>query len=67
MPRRKIIEISRKSAGGKSLDWMVEVISRGPSQDGTQEESEVILWSAVDEYYRKRRTMEQGSDQVSCI
>eukprot|EP00731_Ephydatia_muelleri_P005228 Em0002g1404a len=60
---RKMIEISRKSAGGKSLDWMVEVISRGPSQNGTQEESEVILWSVVGEYYRKRRTMEQGSDQ----
>ena len=64
---RKMIEISRKSAGGKSLDWMVEVISRGPSQNGTQEESEVILWSVVGEYYRKRRTMEQGSDQVGCI
>ena len=32
---KSMLEISRKSTGGKSLDWMVEVISRGPSQDGT--------------------------------
>ena len=64
---KRMLEISRKSTGGKSLDWMVEVLDHGPSQDGTQDEGEVILWSAVDEYCRKRKTLEQGSNEVGCI
>ena len=58
-----MLDIARKPSGGRGLEWFKEVLARGPQQDVSYDESEAILWKAVEEYCVKRRR-EQGSPEV---
>ena len=62
---RTMLEIARKaSGGGKSLEWFKNILTRGPLQY-VSDESEVILWNLIEEYYVNRRMREKGSVEVS--
>ena len=58
-----MLDIARKPSGGRNLEWFKEVLARGPQQDVSCDESEAILWKAVEEYCVERRR-EQGSPEV---
>ena len=58
-----MLDIARKHSDGRNLEWVKEVLARGPQQDVSCDESEAILWKAVEEYCVKRRR-EQGSPEV---